>query len=272
MTGPFDTKDATMPDPFTLIRVVDTETTGIDDPAEMVEIGWTDVRLFPSGWEIESGPHSCLVNPGMPITFPAMAVHHISDAEAATGMDPDEARAMIVRGADMLCAHNWVFDARFIRSSLPAICTLKVARTAWPEMQGHGNGSIRYERGLCLDDPRATPAHRAGPDTWVTAHILLDLLKIYQPETMVEISALPVLLPVCWLKAHKGKRWSDVPDSYLDWIVNKSDMRNDPASEDVVHTARYWLQRRAAAAPAPEPAAPTTSADADAWRRELERF
>lgn len=264
-----------MAEPFTLIRVIDTETTGIDDPCEMVEVGWTDVRLFPTGWEIESGPHSALVNPGMPISFPAMAVHHITDAECKiAGADPDDIRAEIVKGADILCAHNAAFDSRFIRGhNLPWICTFKAARTAWPQLQGHGNGSIRYERGLCLGDERAQPSHRAGPDTWVTAHILLDLLKIYQPETLVEITGKPVLQLVCHLKAHKGKRWSEVPWDYLDWIVNKSDMRNDPKSEDVVYTARTELTKRASAAPsAPPTATQTPAVDPDAWRKETERF
>jgi exodeoxyribonuclease X len=236
--------------PLTLIRIIDTETTGIDDPAEMVEVGWTDVRLFPDGWAIENGPRSRLVDPGMPITFPAMAVHHITqaEAEAETSLDPDGARILATSGVDIICAHNWQFDSRFIRTKLPAICTFKCARTIWPDLQGHSNGSIRYELGLVPhDDPRAQPSHRAGPDTWVTAHILLKLLEAHTVERLLEISANPVLLGTCYLKAHKGKRWSEVPDSYLDWIVNKSDMAKDPKSEDVVRTARYWLNKRAAA-------------------------
>jgi exodeoxyribonuclease X len=43
-----------MSEPFTLIRVVDVETTSMDDPAEMVEVGFTDIRLFPDGWAIET--------------------------------------------------------------------------------------------------------------------------------------------------------------------------------------------------------------------------
>lgn len=117
-----------MAKPLTLIRICDVETTGIDDPAEMVEIGWTDVRLYPDGWGIESGPRSVIVNPGMPIGFPAMAVHHISQEECQIGgVDPDDIRAEIVKGVDYLCAHNWAFDSRFIRSNLPAICTKALA-------------------------------------------------------------------------------------------------------------------------------------------------
>ncbi|MCV0395423.1 MAG: hypothetical protein K5872_22005 [Rhizobiaceae bacterium] len=233
-----------MSDPFTLIRVVDVETTGIEDPAEMVEIGWTDVRLFPDGCRIEDGPHSALVNPGIPITFPAMAVHHISDDECRIGgVDPDEIRAQIVKGVDFLCAHNWQFDSRFIRSDLPAICTFKCARTAWPELQSHGNGSIRYELGLVPhDEPRAQPSHRAGPDTFVTAHILLKLLETHTVEQLVEITRNPVTLLKVPFGQNFGKRFSEVDTGWLDWCIRK--MADDPAKADVVHTARQEIRRR----------------------------
>ncbi|CAM5655870.1 hypothetical protein MAUB1S_11403 [Mycolicibacterium aubagnense] len=264
-----------MADPLTLIRVVDTETTDVDDPAEMVELGWTDVRLFPEGWIIERGPISTLVDPGMPIKFPAMATHHITDAEATGGIHPDIARRIAAQGADILCAHNAGFDSRFIHGNkLPWICTFKAAKTAWPELQGHSNGAIRYERGLCLDDDRAYPPHRAGPDTWVTAHILLDLLKIYQVETLIEMSVKPVLQLKCYLKAHRGKRWSEVPTDYIDWILHKSDpeWRNDKGNEDALHTARVeWVKRTSD--PVPKPAAPRLEPepDPDSWRTEIAR-
>jgi exodeoxyribonuclease X len=264
-----------MTEPYTLIRVIDTETTGLDDPAEMVEAGWTDVRLFPfNGWQIESGPFSRLVRPGMPITFPAMATHHITDAVAATGDDPDTVRRAIVAGADILCAHNVEFDSRFIRGhSLPWVCTLKAAKTAWPEMQSHKNGSIRYERGLCLDDPRTEPSHRAGPDTWVTAHILLDLLKLYPVETLIEISTKPILLLKVDFGEHAGKRWSEVPTSYLNWILHKSTMPSDPKKVDEVFTARHWWVKHTSD-PQPQAAAQTppprqVETDPDAWRKTI---
>lgn len=257
---------------FTLIRVIDTETTGFDDPAEMVEIGWTDVRLFPTGWAIESGPHSRLVNPGMPISFGAMAVHHITQAEAETGISPDEARRLVKTGADILCAHNAAFDSRFIPGNEPPfICTYKAAKTAWPELQSHSNGAIRYERGLVpADDPRAQPSHRAGPDTWVTAHILLDLLKEYEVEKLIDIASKPVLLLKMNFGKHEGLRFSELPFDYLDWILNKSDMPNDPAKEDVVHTARHELARRRLADAGATPPRPVE--DPDAWRSKMGGF
>lgn len=220
-----------MTDNLSLIRVVDTETTGLDDPAEMVEIGWTDVRLFPDGWRIERGPVSTIVDPGMPITFPAMAVHHITDAEAATGVHADVARSMAAKGADILCAHNWQFDSRFLRTQLPYICTFKAARTVWPDLQSHSNGSIRYEFGLCLGDQRTEPSHRAGPDTWVTAHILLKLLETRTVEQLLDISSNPVrLLRFPGGNKHRGKPFSEIArldPGYLRWVIDKSEFGED---------------------------------------------
>jgi exodeoxyribonuclease X len=237
--------------PLTLIRVCDVETTSIEDPAEMVEMGWTDVRLFPDGWQIESGPHARLVNPGMPISFPAMAVHHLMDADVVGGADPDAARREVVQGADVLCAHNAEFDRRFVRGhKLPWICTLKVAKTVWPDMESHSNGALRYALGLCLDpenDALTHPSHRAGPDTWVTAHILLEQLKLLPIEKMIEISENPLVLKFMPFGKHKGVKFWDLPSDYLDWLVNKSDMPNEKGKEDIVYTARRELGRRAAA-------------------------
>lgn len=236
-----------MVQPFTLIRVADTETTGLEEPSEMVEIGWTDVRFFGSRWEIESGPHASLVNPGRAIGFEAMATHHISQAEAEGGVAPDVARALLASGPDYLCFHNAEFDVGHVRPDwrLPVICTEKCARVAWPTLQSYRNGAIRYELGLCLDDPRAYPPHRAGPDTWVTAHILLRLLYLLTIDEMVEISRSPRLLLKINFGEHKGKRFSELPGSYLTWILERSDMPNDPKRADVVHAARHEIARRA---------------------------
>jgi exodeoxyribonuclease X len=210
----------------------------------MVEIGWTDVRLFSSGWEIESGPSSMLVNPGMPITFGAMAVYHITQDMAETGRDPDDVRKVILIEVDVACSHNWQFDSRFIKTTKPAICTLKCAKAVWPDLESYSNGAIRYAKGLCLNDERTMPSHRAGPDTWVTAHILLELLKERTLEELLEISANPLLLLKMPFGKHRGVPFSQIDAGYLDWLALKSDMRNDPEKEDVVYTSRRELERR----------------------------
>lgn len=262
-----------MSDPFTLIRVIDTETTGLTDPKEIVEIGWTDVRLFPTGWAIESGPHALLVNPGMPITPGAKSAHHLFDEDVADGIAPDEARRLVAAGADYIACHNLAYDGPLLKSAKPGICTFKCAKEVYPNLESHKNGTIWYALGLGYGAKQMEPVHRAGPDSWTTAHILLDLLRVLAVETMVDISANPLRLLKMTFGKHAGTPFSELPTDYLDWILHKSDMKNDPDKEDIVYTARLeWVKRTSSSdTKPPAPSAPREVEDPDAWRKEMER-
>lgn len=262
-----------MAEPLTLIRVADSETTALNDPKELVEIGWTDVRLFPTGWAIESGPHARIVNPGMPISPGAMSAHHLQDADVADGMAPDDARALINTGADFICCHNLMFDKVVLKPTKPGICTFKCAKDTYPNLESHKNGAIWYALGLGGGAKQMEPVHRAGPDSWTTAHILLDLLRVLPVETMVEISANPLRLLKINFGKHAGLPFSELPTDYLNFILHKSDMRHDPDKEDVVHTARLeWVKRTTDPQPQQAARPATEVVDPDAWRKDVGRF
>ncbi|MGT2467404.1 hypothetical protein ACVOMV_24840 [Mesorhizobium atlanticum] len=94
---------------------------------------------------------------------------------------------------------------------------------------------------------------------------------------MVDISANPIRLLKMAFGKHAGMPFTELPWDYLDWILHKSKMPNEPEHADVVHTARLELKRRADSPDEPRPAAKTTQReifdqDPDAWRREMERF
>jgi exodeoxyribonuclease X len=87
---------------------------------------------------------------------------------------------------------------------------------------------LRYWLGLDLDARYAMPPHRAGPDAFVTAHILVELLRAgTKIEDMVRWSSGRALLPRINFGKHKGAKWGDVPADYLQWIVIRSDMDRD---------------------------------------------
>lgn len=243
--------------PLTLIRVADCETTGFPPDAEMVEIGWTDIRLFPTGWEIEGESHSRFVNPGHPIPSKVSAIHGITDDMVVDGMDPDAARRLIYTGPDYLCAHNAAFDSKFLRGHmLPWICTLKCARKMWPNMPNHKNETIRQELGITVEGD----AHRAGYDAAVTARILLQLLKIMPLESMFKVSRpdhVPLRMP---FGKNKGKKFTEISASDLRWIIS-SDME-----EGIKIAARAALDKFQAVASTP------VSEDPDAWRKNMEPF
>lgn len=81
------------------------------------------------------------------------------------------------------------------------------------------------------------PPRRAGPDAWVTAHLLLELLRITTVEQMIAWSDQPRPMPTLPFGKHRGATWSEVPADYLQWMVGQ-DM--DP---DVLWHVRPELDR-----------------------------
>lgn len=224
---------------FRIIRVADTETTGLPPDAEMIEVGLTDLVYYPDGWQIENDQWSAFVNPGRPIPAEATKVNGITDAMVVDGMTPAAARAYIASGPDILCAHKADFDRQFLHGhKLPWICTMQVARKVWPGLPDHKNETIRDYLGIKVEGD----AHRAGYDAAVTARILLELLGAMSIEDMIEVSKpeyVPLRMP--FGKKWKGSKFSEIDTGYLRWITNTADIQ-----EGVKIAARRELERRAA--------------------------
>ena len=232
------------------LRVVDLETTGGDRSSEIIEVGFVDVVSDGDGWRALP-PVSKLFRPRGEISVHAMAVHHLTP-EHFSPDDPhcDEyaLRAMFApksgeTAADIMVAHSARFERSFIADTatggLPWICTVRSSKAAWPQAPGHSNQVLRYWRGFRLDPALADPAHRAGPDAWVTAHILMDLLKEASVDQLLAWSNAPRDVAVVPFGRHRRKPWSEVPADYLKWMAAQTDM-----DADAVAAARSELDRR----------------------------
>lgn len=226
------------------IRLVDFETTGIPSETEthaLVEIGYCDLVQGTSGWRVET-PVATLVNPGRPIPIEAMAVHHIRNADVADAPSPDRVLMTLNEGATYFCAHNIDFERKFFAGGqTPWICTFKSALRVWPDAPSHSNQVLRYFLDVDahddFDGERAMPPHRAGPDTYVSAFILRELIDQASIEDLIKWSSGPALLAKVGFGKHRGMRWSAVPPDYLRWII-KSDMDD----RDVRATAKHYLK------------------------------
>lgn len=234
--------------PASRIRVIDFETTGTqDDPgAEVIELGRIDYVLETA--TIES-PWTALARPVLGVIPPeAKAVHHLTEEMLAEEQPIDALWLPFWDGLgldDVVAAHNASFEQHF-----PAghgrrwICTMKCARVVWPDAPGFGNQVLRYwlgVDGLYQFNPQlADPPHRALPDAYVTAHILASLLCEKTVEELVEISKWPALHTRFNFGKHKGKRFDEAPQDYLEWIRDKSEL-----DEDTKFSARYWLKKMA---------------------------
>ena len=228
---------------MTVIRVIDFETTGTEPPqAEVCEVGICDLTLDdhyigdPRSW-------LCAVSAMPP---EVRAVHHIS-LEECEGASRFDASLMFEPGLSAIAAHNAEFETKFFQSPLPVICTYKAALRVWPDAPSHSNGALRYwleDQGKIAPVYALTqPAHRAGPDAYVTAHILAALFDAGATgKGMVAWTKEPRLLPTCPLGKFRGQPWSAVEEGFLGWMLRQPGME-----EDLKWNARREIARRSGA-------------------------
>lgn len=247
-----------------IIASIDFETTGKDastspvtefgfavqsyDPIIKAWTGINDGGVFTSGAK--------LFNPGVPIPPETSAVHHIIDEDVEdsplwSSQEAEDyvASVMFHPGATVvLVAHNNEYEKAVIAargidlSQHRWVCTYKCALVAFPKAPSHSNESLRYYLKLPNRGRRASSnqAHSAGHDAYVTLQIMFRLLEEFSLDELVAISDQPAQLPNCPIGKHRGEPWSDLPHSYLSWMVKQADMR-----EDVLHCAKAELNRRA---------------------------
>lgn len=241
------------PPPPQIIRVVDLETTGQAPPQHGVcEIGWQDVALGADGrWNLHGEGGARYVNPGRPIPPLTQAIHHILDEQVADApfwhdvarpvLDPWPRRVA-------LAAHRADYEMQFCTPALTHdadwICTWKCALRLWPDSPSFSNQMLRYwRRPEGLVHERGLPAHRAFPDSYVTAFHLRDMLNDVGVAQLIEWSNLPGLLPSVRQGPDRGKDWREISDDSLNQFLGDRDI-------DVRFTAETEFARRRGGGPA----------------------
>lgn len=229
------------------IRIIDIETTGESPETDaIIEIASVDAARNAK----PTRPISRLVNPGRPIPPLSSAIHHIVDADVIHAPTIDQVIGAFA-GADVYVAHNSSFEAGFLAKHIGDVkwlCTYRCALRLWPDLPKHSNQALRYQLGypkpFDLTSEELTP-HRALPDCYVTAAVLIEVLRVAGEQgvafaELLEWSKQPPLMTTVGFGKHKGAKWEDLPEDYLDWIVTKSDL-----DADTKWNAKHWRTERA---------------------------
>jgi exodeoxyribonuclease X len=225
-----------------IIRVVDCETTGINPKEDkVIEVARVDMD-YESGIIASS---SSLIDPGVDIPISSMVVHHITNKMVEGAPKIEDVWPEFGEGNfHAMAAHNAKFDFAFLKTDAPTICTMRLARHLWPGLESYKNQYLRYYLGI-EGVGADVPMHRAMGDTTVTALALHKMLRIAveekgfgELERLIEWANEPVLLETCRFGKHYGKKWSEVPKDYLQWM-KRENVRMDDV--DVAHTIEHYL-------------------------------
>ena len=250
-----------VPTPCTRLRVIDLETTGDSfTNGGVVEVGWQDLAPDAEGrWALCGDPGSRLVQPGCAISAVTSAVHHIVDEDVVGAPVWDELAPTVLQrqGVVALAAHRAAFEQRWCLPRLSGrarwICTWKCALRLWPDAPTHSNQGLRYwRRPPGLNRAAGLPAHRAGPDAYVTAHHLRDMLALASVDQLLAWSAEPALLVRVPRGDLRGRRWNELDEAQLGRVLSGEWGQN----QDMLFTARSELARRSNAPALPDRASP----------------
>lgn len=241
---------------FNKVRVIDTETTGLEsNTAELVEIA--SGKLVDGEWQTKD----ILLKTLRPIPPEASAIHYISNRMVANQATFDESINEIgdvldLDSVEVMAAHNSEFDRQMLEASYARcykfdelspfdekrnwICTWRLAKAVlgvdYARVQ-YGLGFLRYHLDLNVSDD--LPAHRAAADVTTCGRLLEKLIELAAEKNIINANdeILPQLIKLCWDpitinkwtigKKYAGRDLNDIPTDYYMWALQNIDELNE---------------------------------------------
>lgn len=167
-----------------------------------------------------------------PISYGAMAVHHILESDIAGKPSYDTFR--LPTGTEYLIGHNIDYDIKAVQVCdksivVKGICTLALARMVWPELDSRTLSACYY---FVMQDKQMAKkhlrnAHNARADIYSTGVILAALVEKLAIKDMTslfnmsEIARVPKTMP---FGKHRGELIDELPDSYISWLLKQPDL------------------------------------------------
>ena len=212
--------------------ILDTETHTLN--GQPIEIAYAPVDILDHKISLDkSRLFDQLYSCDEPISFAAMAVHHILESDLEG--QPHYSSFKLPQETTYIIGHNIDYDIRALEkcgvnsSNIKAICTLALARRVWPDAEAHNISALIYmiTRGSDRAREMIRKAHRADMDIILTANILMHIvhhLKISSIEELYEASEDARIPRTINFGKHRGTAIVELPADYVQWLLRQEDL------------------------------------------------
>lgn len=224
--------------------ILDTETTDLD--GVVIQLAHGAISFQPQGSSVvpvlnESRISNEFFSAGdKPISYAAMAIHHIVEADILG--KPDTSTLRIPKDTKYIIGHNIDFDMRAMQRSngidlseeVKTICTLALARHTWPELPSHSLSALIYfiHKGSYYARDILANAHNAKTDIICTAHILKEICRakgITNIEALYELGQFALTPTTMPFGRYRNQPIDQVPRDYMTWYLGQPDIDRNVA-------------------------------------------
>ncbi|MNG43724.1 Exodeoxyribonuclease 10 [compost metagenome] len=224
--------------------ILDTETHTLN--GQPIEIAYAPIQIHDGKLTLDKSQiFDQLYRVDEPISYAAMAVHHILESELVD--QPHYTSFSLPQDTTYIIGHNIDYDIRALEkcgvdiSKIKAICTLALARLVWPDAEAHNISALIYmiTKGSAKARDMIKKAHRADMDIILTANILMHEihhLKIQTIEELYTASEDARIPRTINFGKHRGTAIADLPTDYMQWLLRQEDL--DPYLRKAIENAK----------------------------------
>lgn len=212
--------------------ILDTETHALNGLP--IEIAYAPIYIDQGKLSLDKSQiFDQLYQVGEPISYAAMAVHHILESDLIN--QPNYREFQLPSQTNYIIGHNVDYDIHAIArcgvdtSNIKAICTLALARRVWEHAEAHNISALIYliSKGSEKARDMLKGAHRADADIILTANILMHIihhLNIQNIEELFLASEDARIPRTIGFGKHKGSAITDLPADYIQWLLRQDDL------------------------------------------------
>lgn len=212
--------------------ILDTETHTLN--GQPIEIAYAPIQIHDGKLTLDKSQiFDQLYRVDEPISYAAMAVHHILESELVD--QPHYTSFSLPQDTTYIIGHNIDYDIRALEkcgvdiSKIKAICTLALARLVWPDAEAHNISALIYmiSKGSEKAREMIRKAHRADMDIILTANILMHIvhhLKLNSIEELYEASEDARIPRSINFGKHRGTAITELPSDYVQWLLRQEDL------------------------------------------------